>query len=713
MKVFEVTNNSKELTDNRHHLLLVGVRSLHGIGDFLVNKLAKLNIHTVLDLLLHLPYRFQDRTRITNIKDLTVNSSAVIEGDVVEYQVTYTRAKKRILTVYLQDLTAIIELRFFNFNNSQIQQFASKPKLRCFGEVYYGKQALCINHPEYQIVTNSYDTPVEKNLTPIYPSTEGISQKRWLQIINKAIIYLDKIDSSGNFDYLPKEIIQKFNLINFVDAIKFIHYPTPDVSVDILESKTHLAQQRLIFDELLANQLAMQLLRNQQSHYDAPCLNQNNDGEQLLKLLPFDLTHAQHRVIAEIAQDLSRTSQPMCRLLQGDVGSGKTLVAAMAALQAIASGYQVALMVPTEILATQHYHNLKRYFDQLNIRIELLVSKINESIKDNLKTDLLNNDIKMIIGTHALIQPDVQFHHLGLIIIDEQHRFGVEQRLLLRQKGIKDKIAPHQLTMTATPIPRTLAMTLYADMDYSVIDELPKGREKITTIVLPDSKKTAIIERIKALCKQGRQVYWVCTLIEESEVLSCEAAENTYLYLKELLSEFNVGLVHGKLKPQVKSAVMQEFKDNKINILVATTVIEVGVDVPNASLMVIENPERLGLSQLHQLRGRVGRGSYESYCALLYKSPLSQTAQARLEIMRNCQDGFKLAEYDLKFRGSGEILGKRQTGIWQLKIADLITHKDKLNEVRQASNYINHHYPQLIMGLIKLWLGDNYKLGSV
>ncbi len=711
MEACEISNLTEAGYRKSLTRLLATIKILPGIGDMLANKLAKLNIFTVLDLLLHLPYNFQDRTRITSIRDVLVNSYAVIEGDIVDFRVIYTRSKKRNLIVYLQDFTDVIELRFFNFNNAQLQQFANKPRLRCFGEIKHGQRAYSIIHPEYQVVTNSLEVHVENNLTPIYPSTEGVTQKRWLQIIRAAIKYLEK--SHSNVDYLPEDLIAQFNLMNFVEAIKFVHNPTPDVSIELLNNKSHGAQYRLIFEELLANQLAMQLLKQQQNNYVAPCLDKKHYCQQLLKYLPFSLTGAQERVIAEISQDLSKSQSPMCRLLQGDVGSGKTIVAAMAALQAISSGYQVAIMVPTEILAQQHYNNLKKYFTELDISIELLVSKIKETTKEQLKLDLSNGQIKIIIGTHALIQPDVKFFNLGLIIIDEQHRFGVEQRMLLWQKGINNNIAPHQLTMTATPIPRTLAMTIYADMDYSVIDELPKGREAITTIVLSDQKKLDILERIKALCAQGRQVYWVCTLIEASEVLLAEAAIVAYEYLQEHLPNLKVGLIHGRLKANEKLAIMNEFKQNQINILVATTVIEVGVDVPNASLMVIENPERLGLSQLHQLRGRVGRGSHESYCVLLYKSPLGQTAKARLEIIKTCNDGFALAEHDLKFRGSGEILGKRQTGIWHLKIADLIKHRSMLNDVKKASMILVNKHPNLVMPLIKLWLGENYKLGSV
>ncbi|MBP9722099.1 MAG: ATP-dependent DNA helicase RecG [Gammaproteobacteria bacterium] len=695
--------------DNLNNLdYLSNVKKLKGVGQHLANKLAQMNIHTILDLLLHLPYKYQDRTRITNIADLKINNHAVLEGEVVDLKVIFTKTRKRNLIVFLQDQSGIIELRFFHFNNSQIQQFTTKPRLRCFGEVKYGQQALCMMHPEYQITNNNSINNIAENLTPVYPSIDGLTQKRWVQLINLALDYLQ---DKKYLDYLPTEIIKKYNLMNFMEAVKLIHRPPPDLSIDLLDNKYHPAQQRLIFDELLANQLAMQMLRQQQKKYTAPSLSNTDYCQQLLAILPFELTRAQTRVVQEISTDLI-AEHPMYRLVQGDVGSGKTIVAALAMLQAVGSEKQVVLMAPTEILAQQHYHNLKKYFSKLNLNSELLIAKLPASIKTRIKAELAENTLKIIIGTHALLQEGVRFSNLGLVIVDEQHRFGVEQRLALWEKGINQGQAPHQLTMTATPIPRTLAMTIYSDLDYSVIDELPPGRKAIATIVLSNKKKQQVIDRIKIICEQGRQVYWVCTLIEESEALSCQAAEECYKMLLELLPDLKIGLIHGGMKNDVKKQVMDNFKKNELNILVATTVIEVGVDVPNASLIIIENPERLGLSQLHQLRGRVGRGDQESFCLLLYQAPLSETAKARLHILRICQDGFELSEHDLKLRGSGEILGKRQAGVWQLKIADLIKDKDKLKQIKEANNLINLKYNYLVEPMVSLWLGKNYKLAS-
>ena len=709
MQVLDVTESNIIHSEK----LLSNIKVLSGVGPQLAAHLDKLSIHTIIDLLLHLPYKYLDKTRITNIADLQLNTHAVIQGKVISFNMGFNRARKRSLIVYLQDKSGMIELRFFQFNKYQLQQFQTNPTLKCFGEIKYGKDALCIFHPEYKIVNqaDSEITEVSENLTPVYPSTEGLSQNRWLRLIEQGLNYLNS-NSCHLLEYLPREIIKKHNLMSFTQAIKFVHQPTPDVSVTVLENKLHVAQQRLIFDELLAHQLAMSLIKSEYNKYHAASLANTSLIQELLAILPFNLTNAQTRVAAEIAADLNK-SVPMSRLLQGDVGSGKTIVAALAIVQVVGSGYQTALMAPTEILAEQHYNNLNKYFAQLGVTTQLLTAKQANKLKKEIKNDLANNKINVIIGTHALIQNSVEFAKLGLIIIDEQHRFGVEQRMSLWQKGVTDSCVPHQLTMTATPIPRTLAMTIYADMDYSVIDELPPGRKNIITVAISEQKRSEIVSRIFSVCDQGHQVYWVCTLIEESEVLSCQAAEESYKQLSAQLIGLKVGLVHGRMNAKDKSAIMANFKANKIHVLVATTVIEVGVDVPNANLMIIENPERLGLSQLHQLRGRVGRGGSQSYCVMLYNNPLSATAQARLNIMRDSQDGFRLAEFDLQMRGSGELLGKRQTGGWQLKIADLVKDRDKLAIVRETADYLSKNNPEIILPLIKLWLRDNYKLGSV
>lgn len=712
-KLIETKQNQKSNIDLK--LLLNPVTIIPGIGTKFAEKLAKLSIYTVIDLLFHIPYKYQDRTKITNINDLKPDNYAVVQGEVVDLKINFTRTKKRVLNIYLADISGILELKFFHFNNAQLEQFKLNPSLRAFGEVKYGKQSLCMFHPEYKIIDNLFikkSQELTENLTAIYPSTEGISQKKWEDIINKVFLYLNKIQNLNQYDYLPKEIKQEYNLEDFFTSINLVHKPTPDLQVDKLEQKLYGFQFRLIFEELLAHQLAMLTLKKYKTKYASPILDNIQYNDKLIKLLPFKLTIAQQRVYQEIAQDLA-SSTPMVRLVQGDVGSGKTIIAALAMLQAVSNGYQTALMAPTEILAEQHFNNLNYYFKLLNIKAELLVSKLNNKDKINIKNNLGNNNIQIIIGTHALIQEDVIFNKLGLIIIDEQHRFGVEQRNSLFKKSLSSNMQAHQLTMTATPIPRTLAMTIYADMSYSVIDELPPGRKPIQTIAVSDSKKLDIISRIKNICAQGRQVYWVCTLIEESESLQYKAAQDTYQEISDYIKEYKIGLIHGRLNIEQKNQIMADFKANKINILVATTVIEVGVDVPNANLMVIENPERLGLAQLHQLRGRVGRGEYNSFCVLLYSNPISNTAQQRLDIMRKTQDGFKLAEFDLKTRGSGELLGKKQTGVWQLKIADLLRDKQELAKTQKVASYIIENYPELTLKIMKLWLGDNYKLGKI
>lgn len=702
-----------DLTTSQENKLLASVTCLRGVGHQLASKLAKLNITTVLDLLLHLPYKYQDRTRITQISALQVNTHAVIEAKVFESKVVAFKNSKRNLTLYAEDASGVIELKFFQFNNAQLQQFKQCPIIRCFGEVKYGKRSYAMFHPEYELINDQFIKPVEENLRPVYPSTEGITQKRWLMLIDLALDYLDENILGKNIvDYLPIQLTTKYHLQDFASSIKQIHKPTPEMRLTDLDSGVPKSHERLIFEELVANQLAMRLAKQHYSKYRGYEFSNTELVEDLIKLLPFGLTDAQQRVSREISNDM-KSGLPMSRLLQGDVGAGKTVIAAIALLQAVGSGFQAALMAPTEILATQHYLNLKKYFDELNISVELLLSKQTKKQKTQCKQDIKNNRLSILIGTHALIQDDVEFNNLGLIIIDEQHRFGVEQRNSLWQKGFNNNYAAHQLTMTATPIPRTLAMTLYSDMDYSVIDQLPPGRKQVKTVVMSDKMRDQVIERIKTVCEQGRQVYWVCTLIEESEALTCKAAEDSYQYLNELLTPLKVGLIHGRLKQDEKNSIMDKFKSNDIQVLVATTVIEVGVDVPNASLMIIENPERLGLSQLHQLRGRVGRGEYESFCVLLYQSPLSETAQARLKVMRETSDGFKLAEHDLKLRGSGELLGKRQTGSWNLKIADIIRDRQKLPEINKAADYISKYHPDLVLPLVKLWLGENYKLSLV
>lgn len=685
--------------------LLQPVTLLKGVGPSIAEKLEKLGINSIQDLLFHLPYRYQDRTRILKIRDLREGDYALIKGEIVKSQIKF--GKKRHLLVTLTDKTGFVQLRFFHFTKKQQDRLSPGTMLQCFGEVHHWNGQCVIVHPEYRDATEEIQTQVEENLTPIYPSTEGLHQRFWLKFTAEALLFLTA--DTLIEEYLPAEILAKYAFMPLSEALLYLHRPPPDADQNLLLNGQHPAQKRLAFEELLAHQLSMHRLRQSVQNHRAHLLKVNPElTENFCNNLPFKLTLAQERVKTEIFADLN-THVPMLRLLQGDVGSGKTIIAALAALQAVSSGCQVAIMAPTEILAEQHYKNFLAWFEPYSIKISCLISSMPAKIKTTQIAAIANAESQIIVGTHALFQMGIEFKKLGLIVIDEQHRFGVNQRMALREKGFKEQCYPHQLIMTATPIPRTLAMTAYADLDVSILDELPPGRIEIKTSVLNQQKRVELIEGVLARCQQGEQIYWVCPLIEESEVLECEAAEKIFEELKIILPELTIGLIHGRMRSQEKDAVMQAFSAGQINLLVATTVIEVGVNVPNATLMVIENAERLGLAQLHQLRGRVGRGVKESHCVLLYKSPLSQLAQNRLAIMRKTTDGFILAEEDLKNRGSGEILGTRQTGLQQFKIADLLRDKDLLQEVRLVSKYF-FNQSDLTQKLISRWLGqrENY-----
>ncbi|MFJ4114462.1 ATP-dependent DNA helicase RecG [Pseudomonas sp. NPDC089758] len=686
----------------------VSVTALKGVGEAMAQKLAKVGLENLQDVLFHLPLRYQDRTRVVPIGALRPGQDAVIEGVVSGADVTM--GKRRSLVVRLGDGSGVLSLRFYHFSNAQKEGLKRGTHLRCYGEARPGASGLEIYHPEYRALNGDEPPPpVEQTLTPIYPSTEGLTQQRLRLLCQQS---LGMLGPRSLPDWLPDELARDYHLAPLDDAIRYLHNPPADADLDELAEGQHWAQHRLAFEELLTHQLSQQRLRESLRSLRAPVLPKAKRLQvQYLANLGFTPTGAQQRVADEIAYDLSQ-AEPMMRLVQGDVGAGKTVVAALAALQALEAGYQVALMAPTEILAEQHYITFKRWLEPLGLEVAWLAGKLKGKARAS-ALEQIANGAPMVVGTHALFQEEVQFKHLALAIIDEQHRFGVQQRLALRKKGVAGELCPHQLIMTATPIPRTLAMSAYADLDTSVLDELPPGRTPVNTVLVADSRRFEVVERVRAACAEGRQAYWVCTLIEESEELTCQAAESTFEELGSALGELRVGLIHGRMKPAEKAAVMAEFKQGDLQLLVATTVIEVGVDVPNASLMIIENPERLGLAQLHQLRGRVGRGSAVSHCVLLYHPPLSQIGRERLGIMRETNDGFVIAEKDLELRGPGEMLGTRQTGLLQFKVADLMRDADLLPAVRDAAQALIARWPEHVSPLLDRWLRHGQQYGQV
>ena len=682
----------------------VALTELAGIGAKMAEKLHKIGLNNVQDVLFHLPLRYEDRTRIWPINRVAPGQFLTVQGEVSHCSIQF--GKRKMLTVKIGDGTGSVTLKFFNFNAAMKNSFSQGKQVKAYGEIKGSQFGLEIIHPDYRLFSEPTELSVEETLTPVYPTTDGLRQTTLRNLTDQALALLEK---SAVTELLPAGLYDQ--QMTLAQALQLMHRPTADISLEQLDAGKHPAQKRLILEELLAQNLSMLALRSKgQQHQSWSFAPQDTLKQQLLASLPFTPTGAQQRVVADIEADLAK-SQPMMRLVQGDVGSGKTLVAALAALRAIEHGYQVALMAPTELLAEQHVANFSQWLNPMGIGVGWMAGKLKGKAREKELVRIANGDAKMVVGTHALFQDQVVFNNLALIIIDEQHRFGVHQRLDLREKGATNGCYPHQLVMTATPIPRTLAMTAYADMDTSVIDELPPGRTPIQTVALPDSRRPQIIERIRAACQQeGRQTYWVCTLIDESEVLEAQAASDTADELTRLLPELKVGLVHGRMKPKEKQAIMASFKAGEIDLLVATTVIEVGVDVPNASLMVIENPERLGLAQLHQLRGRVGRGKIASHCVLLYHAPLTKTAQKRLAVLRESSDGFVIAERDLEIRGPGELLGTKQTGIADFKVADLIRDQYLIPQVQKLARHIHDQYPDNAIAIIDRWIGqrENY-----
>ena len=685
------------------------ITALRGVGDALAAKLAKLNITTVQDLLFLLPLRYEDRTRVVPMGSLSHGERAVVEGEVQLAEIAF-RGRRQLLC-RIGDGSGWMTLRFFYFSNSQYEAMTRGTRLRCYGEIRRGPSGLEIVHPEYRRVAGDAPTANDDVLTPIYPLTEGVQQGRLRQLTNMA---LREFANRSVQDWVPPAVLSQLQLPPLRDALNYVHRPPPDADLDLLAIGQHPMQRRLAFEELLAHQLSLRLLRKQIQLDPAWALKVGGEPliDRFLQTLPFKPTGAQTRAWRDIEHDLSQSS-PMLRLVQGDVGCGKTLVAALAALRAVEAGFQVAVMAPTELLAEQHARNFTNWFAPLGMYPALITGKRTAAARARSLADLASGEAKIAVGTHALFQQEVEFKRLGLAIIDEQHRFGVHQRLLLREKGLASGRYPHQLIMTATPIPRTLAMTAYADLDVSIIDELPPGRTPVKTVALQENRRDEVVMRIRDACRQKRQAYWVCPLVEESDQLNAQAAEETATALAEALSELKVGLIHGRMVSKEKDAVMSRFKEGSIDLLVATTVIEVGVDVPNASLMVIENAERMALAQLHQLRGRVGRGAAESTCVLLFKTPLSEVARERLAVMRATNDGFEISRRDLELRGPGELLGTKQTGLMQMRVAELVRDADLLPKVQEVAELMLRENEANIAPLLRRWIGQGERFGKV
>ncbi len=685
-------------------MVSIPVTTLKGVGPKLAAKLSRLGVCSALDLLFHLPFRYQDRTRVVPLGSLAVGTAALIAGKIELTDVAYRG--RRSLLCRVSDGTGFVTLRFFHYSATQQASLQRGRNVRAYGETRFGPAGLEIVHPEYSVYDDDAVPEPEVHLTAIYPTTERLHQATIRRLVDQALDrYLETLP-----ECLPAELLRELDLPNIREVLSEIHRPPDAVTAELITQGSHRGRERLAFEELLAHHLSLKRLRAQQQSHSAPQLASHGALlDALLARLPFALTAAQRRVINEVRHDLQQPV-PMQRLLQGDVGSGKTVVAAAAATHAIEVGYQAAVMAPTEILAEQHAYNLSSWLAPLGIEVLSLLGRLSGKARTRVLEAIACERPLVVVGTHALFQEDIRFGDLGLVVIDEQHRFGVHQRLALREKGARGNRRPHQLVMTATPIPRTLAQTVYADLDVSIIDELPPGREPVETVVLPATRRAEVVQRIRNACVEGRQAYWVCPLIDESDHLQLQTATDTHAQLHEALPALRVSLVHGRMKPGARDAVMAAFKAGDIDLLVATTVIEVGVDVANASLMIIENAERLGLSQLHQLRGRIGRGAAKSSCVLLYRPPLATQARERLAVMRRTNDGFEIARHDLQMRGPGELLGTRQTGIEHLRIADLVRDQALLARVQRAANMLLERHPESVDAVISRWLrqADDY-----
>jgi len=685
------------------------LRDLRGVGPALESSLNQLGIHSAQDLLFHLPFRYEDRTRILPIGALYPGARVLIEGEVEHSAIV--RGRRAMLLVVISDGTGRITLRFFHFRAAQKQQFSKGTRVRCYGEVRGGYQGLDMVHPSYKRILSEQDETVSDRLTPVYPTVEGLGQASWIKLSDQALGLMQNQQLELE-ELLPDDLQGNLQIPSLASALAYIHRPPVGADVAALVERRHPAQQRLAMEELLAHNLSMQQLHRQQRKYRAPALTLVPELEHtFIERLPFKLTGAQERVIAEIQEDLAQT-HPMQRLLQGDVGSGKTVVAAMAALRAMGNGYQAAIMAPTELLAEQHLRSFTQWLEPMGIEPVWLSGKVTGKARKS-ALEAIEKGAPLVIGTHALMQEGVRFGRLGLAVVDEQHRFGVHQRLALLDKAGEKSLHAHQLIMTATPIPRTLAMTAYAGLETSVIDELPPGRKPVMTAAVSDERRAEVVSRVAAACTEGKQAYWVCTLIEESDAVQAQAAEDVARELQAGLSGVEVGLVHGRMKPVEKQAIMDRFKNGEIQLLVATTVIEVGVDVPNASLMIIENAERLGLAQLHQLRGRVGRGDQQASCVLLYSPPIGPLAKQRLNILRETSDGFRIAEKDLELRGPGEVLGTRQTGMLQFRVADLARDQQLLESIPAVAERLLAENPDRVDKLIRRWIGDAARFAGV
>ena len=679
---------------------------LKGVGEKGLIKLNKIGIRTVEDLLFHLPIRYQDKTKLTEISDLEPGNKYFIEGVVEKSNIIFY--KKRMFLVRLSDSSGFIQLRFFYFNKSQMRNFSEGQKVRCYGELRLANKVKEMVHPECEFIDRNNIKKLDEYLTPVYPITEGLQQHRIRNIVRQSLAML----KSGKISFpeiLPKKILEKYNLVDINTALLNIHNPIGNESFEELVNSENINKKRLVFEELLAHQLIFKRIKALNKRLTSFKLD-NNDVpiKKLISKLPFEPTKSQIVVMNEIIADMQK-DMPMMRLVQGDVGCGKTLVALFAALHAISNGYQVAFMAPTEILSEQHYQSIKLMLKDFNINISILYSGIKAKEKETIIEDIKLGNTDLIIGTHALIQNQINFSKLALVIIDEQHKFGVHQRMTLTTKGKKHDTFPHQLILTATPIPRTLAMSLYGNLEYSAINEMPKGRQDIDTIAISEDRRSEVLEKISSKCKDGSQVYWVCPLINESEVLECKAATNTYKELQSKLKNINIGLIHGKMKMAEKEEVMSNFRNKKIDVLVSTTIIEVGLDVPNATVIIIENSERMGLSQLHQLRGRVGRGNKKSSCILIFKSGLSELARKRIDILRKCSNGFDIAKEDLDLRGPGEILGKKQKGDINFKIANIARDYRFIEDTKDCAEKISSVASEK---LARRWITEEIEIGK-